>query len=148
MAQEQGRDPQPWELIERLQSEFPREMAEEIADMIYAPSVIETIDNEEEAQDHNLTIEDTITPRPDHLISLLSRDDRIDQYVNRLGEREQLIIRKRYGLEGNDPMPIKDIAESLDLTRERVRQLQHEAQNAIREMIEQSGEQHDLFDEP
>lgn len=146
ITQKLGRDPYPWEMIEELiKMEFSKEMAEEITDLIFSPTAMETIDNDEDAQDHNRVIIDTVTPRPDHEISLLSRDDRINQFVERLGEREQFIIKQRYGLDGDEAKPIKDIAESLNLTRERVRQLQHEALNAIGEMIEQSGEQSELF---
>lgn len=145
LIQELGRDPQPWELIERLLQEFDKESAEEIADLIFSPTIIESLENTDEAADHSFVVEDTVTPRPDLEISLLSRDDRMLQFVRRLGEREQYIIIKRFGLDGEEPLPVKDIADQLNLTRERIRQLQQESLNAIREMIQQSGEQSELF---
>lgn len=146
ISQRLCREPRPWELMEHLEKEMPREMCEEITDLIFSPTIIESLEPANQAPDHSFNLEDLITPRPDHELSLLSRDSRIQQFVDRLGERERFIILKRYGLEGEEAIPIKDIAEMLNLTGERIRQLQHEALIAIRQMIEQSGEQADLFD--
>jgi RNA polymerase sigma factor (sigma-70 family) len=140
-----GRDPYPWELLERLKEELPPEVAEDLADLIYSPTIVETLDDPRQSVDHTLAIEDVIHPRPDFEISLLSRDERLHQFIRRLNERQQVILCKRYGLMGEDPLPIKEISRLLGLTRERVRQLHNEALKAIREMVQQSGETPDVF---
>jgi RNA polymerase sigma factor (sigma-70 family) len=48
-------------------------------------------------------------------------------FLNRIEPREAQILRLHYGLDGNKPMAFKEIAVKLDLTRERIRQIQHEA---------------------
>jgi len=146
-SQEMGRDPQPWELIDRLEKEVSSEEAQEIVDLLYSPAFVEPLIGSDENHDHDYRFEDNITPRPDYEISLLSRDHRIQELVERLGEREQYIIIRRFGLDDEDPNSLQEIADQLGLTRERVRQLQHQALAAIREMIEQSGESYDLFEE-
>lgn len=145
MVQELGRDPFPWELLEILEKEFPPEDASEIVDLILSPAVMEPLIGEDEDQDHSARFEDTFTPRPDHEICLMSRNKRIMEFVNRLGEREKYIINQRYGLNDQEPMSVKDIADRLGLTRERVRQLQNLALKTLKEFADQSGEQPDFF---
>ncbi|HCV23576.1 MAG TPA: hypothetical protein DGN59_08960 [Candidatus Latescibacteria bacterium] len=49
-----------------------------------------------------------------------------------LDDREQLILRSYFGLEGLDPMTLEQIGEILGLTRERVRQLRDRALERVR----------------
>ncbi|MEW6239118.1 MAG: sigma-70 family RNA polymerase sigma factor [Candidatus Omnitrophota bacterium] len=146
LSQELGRDPQPWEMIEALERDVSKEEAEAIVDLIYSPAIVEPLSGGDENQDHTARFEDAVTPRPDYEISLLSRDRRINEFVDRLGEREQFILKRRFGLDDEEPVSIKEIADHLNLTRERVRQLLHEALNAIREMIHQYGEPYDFLE--
>ena len=52
--------------------------------------------------------------------------------LDSLDEREQLIVRSYYGLQGLDPMTLEQIGEILGLTRERVRQLRDRALERVR----------------
>ncbi|MFH1571965.1 MAG: RNA polymerase sigma factor RpoD/SigA [Gemmatimonadota bacterium] len=49
-----------------------------------------------------------------------------------LDEREQLILRAYFGLDGRQPMTLEEIGQVLDLTRERVRQLRDRALQSLR----------------
>ena len=55
--------------------------------------------------------------------------------LNRIEPREAEILRLHYGLDGNKPMAFKEIGEKLNLTRERIRQLQHEALTKLYELM-------------
>ena len=46
--------------------------------------------------------------------------------------RAAKILKLRYGLEGEDPMTLKEIGDRIGLTRERVRQIEHEALAGLR----------------
>ena len=48
-------------------------------------------------------------------------------WVDMLPERQRQVIERRYGLRGGEPETLEAIAADLDLTRERVRQIQSEA---------------------
>ena len=66
----------------------------------------------------------------------LEADDERDSLLRRmerLDSRERSILALRYGLEGEDPMTLKEIGERIGLTRERVRQIEHEALNKLRD---------------
>ena len=48
-------------------------------------------------------------------------------WIDQLGERQRMVIERRYGLSGYEPETLDAIANDLGLTRERVRQIQLEA---------------------
>jgi RNA polymerase sigma factor (sigma-70 family) len=52
-----------------------------------------------------------------------------------LDERESLIIRNRFGLLGGSELTLEEIGKSLNLSRERVRQLEREAKNKLRALL-------------
>ncbi|RJP21082.1 MAG: sigma-70 family RNA polymerase sigma factor [Candidatus Omnitrophota bacterium] len=144
LSQNLGRDLQPWELLEELEQNETSDDVQEVVDLIFSPAIVESLAGEDHETDHDSRYEDTLSPRPDFEISLLSRDSRVNEFVQRLGERHKFIVQRRFGLDGEEPESLKEIADKLDLTRERIRQLLHDALNAIREMIQQSGEHIDF----
>ncbi|MCA9029943.1 MAG: RNA polymerase sigma factor RpoD/SigA, partial [Planctomycetaceae bacterium] len=51
----------------------------------------------------------------------------VGRMLGEMEEREACILRMRFGLDGDEPKTLKEIGESLGLTRERVRQIEAEA---------------------
>jgi len=68
----------------------------------------------------------------DNLTHVLHRLDIMDQ-------REATVLRMRFGLEDKEPRTLKEIGESLGLTRERVRQIETEALGKLAEALEGGG---------
>jgi len=62
--------------------------------------------------------------------------------LNSIDERASTVLRLRFGLDGNAPMTLKEIGAQIGLTRERVRQVEHQAlqciNGAIRNQVEDS----------
>src|SRR5215217_3350755 len=58
---------------------------------------------------------------------------RIMESVERLPERQRRVLVRRYGLDGKEPATLADLSEELGVSRERVRQLQREAEGVLRD---------------
>jgi RNA polymerase primary sigma factor len=58
---------------------------------------------------------------------------RLMESVERLPERERRVLVRRYGLDGEKPATLADLSEELAVSRERVRQLQREAEQTLRD---------------
>ena len=88
--------------------------------------------NEIVADTHNLPPDEEVTGNDElkHLSHLLEEFD----------ERAAKILKLRYGLDGEDPMTLKEIGERIGLTRERVRQIEHEALKKLRTAMTPPGE--------
>ncbi len=63
----------------------------------------------------------------------------LENWVGQLSEKQQQVISRRYGLDGAEVSTLEDIALDLDLTRERVRQIQIEALDQLRRIIKRGG---------
>ena len=59
--------------------------------------------------------------------------------LDKMEKREATVLRMRFGIDGEEPKTLKEIGESLGLTRERVRQIQVEALKRLREILEKNG---------
>ena len=53
--------------------------------------------------------------------------ENLENWMTQLDQREQRVLRQRYGLEGNTPQTLSAIGHDLKVSRERVRQLQERA---------------------
>jgi RNA polymerase primary sigma factor len=63
------------------------------------------------------------------------RAESVRKILLHIGEREADILRLRFGLDGHDPMTLKEIGERVGLTRERVRQIERDTLKCICEAI-------------
>lgn len=78
---------------------------------------------------------DEKTPTPDDQV--LREDDlqTISQLLDAIDDREARILRLRYGLDGEEPMTLKEIGKVIGLTRERVRQIEIEALRKLNQRL-------------
>ena len=77
------------------------------------------------------------TARPED--SLIENEEKAKalRMLGQIDPREAEIMKLHYGLDGNKPLTLKEIGEKLDLTRERIRQLQHSALTRLYECMNQ-----------
>ena len=83
------------------------------------------------------TIKDSNTIQPDQFAQNNSNINHINSFFSVLNDREQFILKKRFGFDGNEPMILEDIGSILNITRERTRQLQNRALQKIKENFPQ-----------
>lgn len=70
---------------------------------------------------------------------LLVKYGRLAELMKRLSKREQDVLRMRFGLDGHEQLTLKRTGEKLGITRERVRQIEKEALNKLRQMAKAEG---------
>ena len=69
---------------------------------------------------------------PEQEVHVSLAQDALHRAVAELPEREQLVVKLRFGLDGDpDPKSLEQIGRELGLTRERVRQIEREALNLL-----------------
>jgi RNA polymerase nonessential primary-like sigma factor len=62
--------------------------------------------------------------------------DLLKKWVGQLADKQQQVLQRRYGLDGGEACTLEEIALDLNLTRERVRQIQIEALDQLRRIID------------
>jgi RNA polymerase nonessential primary-like sigma factor len=63
----------------------------------------------------------------------------LEHELEELNPREREVLAGRYGLRGRDPLTLDALATALGLTRERVRQIQHDALLRLRQRLARQG---------
>ena len=88
--------------------------------------------------DPQLTVGDGVidenTPTPDLMLEQSEIHAHLHEWLGRLNPRQRSVIERRYGLNGFDTQTLEQLTEHLDLTRERVRQIQLEALKKLKQM--------------
>jgi len=81
-------------------------------------------------------VTDNESATPDN--KMMKADDlsQVLDLLEQMDAREAKVLRLRFGLDGEEPMTLKDIGGRLGLTRERVRQIEREALSKLRERME------------
>lgn len=94
-------------------------------------------------KDGSLTILDTVTnDYDDDPVSLLQSKDvysHMDEWLELLSTKQYQVIERRFGLHQKDPATLEQIANEIGLTRERVRQIQIEALDKLRVILNHNG---------
>ena len=85
--------------------------------------------NEDSASDDMFV--DYRTPQPDQALINATQGEDIAILLSQISERQARILRLRFGLNGQPPLSLKEIGQEVDLTRERVRQLLHQALGSL-----------------
>jgi RNA polymerase sigma factor (sigma-70 family) len=67
------------------------------------------------------------------------RDDRIQKLLGRLLDRDSNILMLRFGIGGADTLTLQEIAKRLNITKERVRQIEFRAIKRLKELIVEDG---------
>ncbi len=125
---ENGRTPSVHELMERTGLEERRiEEVMKIGEMSYLESPI----GEDGAVLGDFIVTDE-EPGPDHAVLDSDRSKRLQAAIARLSEREQVILRHRFGLTDGDPHTRVEIGEILGLTAERIGQIERAALCKVR----------------
>ena len=84
-------------------------------------------------------VADEEAPTPELILHNSEIEDWIRQWLTELSDRQRRVIERRYGLNGRDVATLEQLARELDVTRERVRQIQAEALDRLRARLRVHG---------
>jgi len=85
------------------------------------------------------TLEQEIIPSVEVEMIRDSFEQRIQSMVGDLDEKEREVIRMRFGLDGEEPLTLQEIGETMALSRERIRQIESRAKEKLRRSREAQG---------
>ncbi len=142
MEGELGRPPTAAELSEAMQ--IPEAQVAELLQYGNDPVSLETpigADGDTELAD---IVADLSAASPFDLVADAMLGAEIDKLLASLDEREREILRLRYGLDRGDPRTLEEVGSALNLTRERIRQIERTALSKLRHPSVESGA-HDLL---
>jgi RNA polymerase primary sigma factor len=125
------REPTDEEVAERLSWDIDRvkEVKSAIPD---ATSLNQPLSSDEGSSELDDFVEDERESRADGEVVRELETRRLIESVAGLPERQRRILVRRYGLDSEKPATLADLSEELEISRERVRQLQREAERALR----------------
>ncbi len=132
-VQEHGTEPGTHEIAKRLR--MPEEKVREVMKISPEPVSIDTPVGGEEDSALKDFIVDSTTPSPLELIMQEDLREHIDRILCLLPPREELIIRKRFGIGDGSPYTLEEIGADFDVTRERVRQMQMGALKKLKAIL-------------
>lgn len=134
LAEELGRTPTPEEVARVLG--LPRKKLPIIKKAIRIYNLTPQTDQADAGWSLGEMIMDERARNPDDELVETDNLHHVFNQLQTMDQREATVLRMRFGLDDNEPRTLKEIGESLGLTRERVRQIETEALNKLSESIE------------
>lgn len=130
MEQTLGREVAAVEIAKELH--MTTEEVERMQSYIKNPVSLETPVGDEEDSNLEDFIEDTQEPTPEEAVAALVQKEEVQEMLSTLTEKEQKILRLRYGLEDGNVHTLEETGQILGVTRERIRQLESRALEKLR----------------
>lgn len=132
-----GRTPDVYEMASIMDLPLKKSrMIEQVVNML--SNVRDT--NGDDTLEDDMTLEavlrDKNAPLPEK--GILDDEEQVKavRLLDEIDEREAMILRLHYGLDGREPMSLKDIGKKLNLTRERIRQIQKQSLKKLFEIMD------------
>lgn len=130
LLQELGREPLPEEIAKEL--DMPVERVREILKISQEPVSLETPIGEEEDSHLGDFIQDDNVPIPAEAAAQTLLKEQLDEVLDTLTEREQKVLRLRFGMNDGRARTLEEVGKEFDVTRERIRQIEAKALRKLR----------------
>ncbi len=130
LLQELGREPTPEEIAAKL--DMPVERVREILKISQKPVSLETPIGEEEDSHLGDFIQDDNVPVPAEAAAQTLLKEQLDEVLDTLTEREQKVLRLRFGMNDGRARTLEEVGKEFDVTRERIRQIEAKALRKLR----------------
>ena len=130
LLQELGREPTPEEISEEMK--IPVERVREILKISQEPVSLETPIGEEEDSHLGDFIKDDNVPVPAEAATFTLLREQLEDVLSTLTEREQKVLKLRFGLEDGRARTLEEVGKEFKVTRERIRQIEAKALRKLR----------------
>jgi RNA polymerase primary sigma factor len=131
LLQELGHDPSIGELAVGM--ETTPDKVENLLEIARRPVSLETPIDDDGDSTFGDFVEDANSPAPAEEVATHLLHEQLQQALDRLPPREAQILRLRYGLEDGRVYTLEEVGQTIGVTRERVRQLEAQALNRLRQ---------------
>ncbi len=130
LLQELGREPSPEEVA--AQMDIPVERVHEILKIAQEPVSLETPIGEEEDSHLGDFIPDEDAMAPADAAAYVLLREQLDDVLSTLTDREQKVLKLRFGLEDGRARTLEEVGQEFGVTRERIRQIEAKALRKLR----------------
>ncbi|PHV71175.1 RNA polymerase sigma factor RpoD [Sporanaerobium hydrogeniformans] len=130
LLQELGRDPQPEEIAKEMEMSVAK--VREIMKISQEPVSLETPIGEEEDSHLGDFIPDEDIPVPAEAAAFTLLKEQLIEVLDTLTEREQKVLRLRFGLDDGRARTLEEVGKEFNVTRERIRQIEAKALRKLR----------------
>ena len=130
LLQELGREPTPEEIAEEMHMSVER--VREILKISQEPVSLETPIGEEEDSHLGDFIQDDNVPVPADAAAFTMLKEQLEEVLGTLTEREQKVLRLRFGLDDGRARTLEEVGKEFNVTRERIRQIEAKALRKLR----------------
>ena len=132
LIQELGREPTAEEVSEAMNGELSPKRIREIQRIAMEPVSLETPIGEEDDSHLGDFIEDKESESPVEYTTRQLLKEELYSILKDLSDREERVIRLRYGLDDNRPRTLEEVGREFGVTRERIRQIEAKAIKKLR----------------
>ena len=130
LLQELGREPTPEEIAKEMNMSVDR--VREILKISQEPVSLETPIGEEEDSHLGDFIQDDNVPVPADAAAFTMLKEQLEEVLGTLTEREQKVLRLRFGLDDGRARTLEEVGKEFNVTRERIRQIEAKALRKLR----------------
>jgi RNA polymerase primary sigma factor len=132
LVQELGREPTAEEISTKMEGALSPERIREIQRIALEPVSLETPIGEEDDSHLGDFIEDKEAQSPEEYTTKSLLKDELYDIMKDLTDREERVLRLRYGLDDNRPRTLEEVGKEFGVTRERIRQIEAKAIRKLR----------------
>ena len=130
LLQEFGQDPTPEQIAERM--DMTPDKIREILKIAQEPVSLETPIGEEDDSHLGDFIEDEVIENPVDYTTRVVLREQLDEVLDTLTDREENVLRLRFGLDDGKMRTLEDVGKVFNVTRERIRQIEAKALRKLR----------------
>ena len=109
---------------------------EQIRRSAQTPVSLEKPVGDEEESELGHFLSDESAPLPDEAAETALRREALRSILGKLSERERQVLELRYGLDGRQPRTLDEVGRAFNVTRERIRQIEHQSLKKLRAFAE------------